>query len=432
MDKKIAIKVENISKTFRIPHEKTNSVLGAIQNTFKEKAFEEFKALDDVSFEVKKGEFFGIIGRNGSGKSTLLKILAGIYQTDKGRIKISGMISPFLELGIGFNPELSGRDNIYLNATVLGMTKKQIDKKFDSIVAFSELERFIDQKLKNYSSGMQVRLAFSVSIHANRDILLMDEVLAVGDSNFQSKCITEFNRYRNLGRTVIIVTHDISVVERYCDRAMLLRNGKIKKIGKANEVTNAYIYDNMSDEEKRIRKNEKEKALWAKKEMEKMKGKELENEKKRIEEEKKKQEEERKNKVAEITAVEFLDKNGEAKNAFETGSAIDIRIDFKVYKKVRLINFGIGIHSISGGNVIGYNTQMDDYKIDMDKNFIILHFDKMPVLTGEYYMNVACWSNIEQEHYDYKPACKTLKMFSVGQKKKYRGFLDVPHKWIME
>ncbi|MFA6160257.1 MAG: Wzt carbohydrate-binding domain-containing protein, partial [Parcubacteria group bacterium] len=156
-----------------------------------------------------------------------------------------------------------------------------------------------------------------------------------------------------------------------------------------------------------------------------------ENAKKRIEDEKKKQEEERKNKVAEIIRVEFLDKNGEAKNTFETGSAIDIRIDFKVYKKVKLINFGIGIHSISGGNIIGYNTQMDDYRIDTDKNFIILHFDKMPVLTGEYYMNVACWSNIEQEHYDYKPACKTLKMFSVGQKKKYRGFLDVPHEWIM-
>ena len=162
MEDNIAISVKNVSKTFKIPHEKVSSLRGAAVSAFKRnKGCEEFKALDDVSFEVKKGEFFGIIGRNGSGKSTLLKILAGIYQTDKGSIKIDGRISPFLELGIGFNPELSGRDNVYLNATVLGLSKKEIDKKFDSIVAFSELERFIDQKLKNYSSGMQVRLAFS-------------------------------------------------------------------------------------------------------------------------------------------------------------------------------------------------------------------------------------------------------------------------------
>ena len=168
MEKDITISVKNVSKTFRIPHEKVTSIKGAVTGVLKRnKGYEEFKALDDVSFEVKKGEFFGIIGRNGSGKSTLLKILAGIYQADKGKVKVNGMISPFLELGIGFNPELSGRDNVYLNATVLGMTKKQIDEKFDSIVKFSELERFIDQKLKNYSSGMQVSLKFNVSTHTN-------------------------------------------------------------------------------------------------------------------------------------------------------------------------------------------------------------------------------------------------------------------------
>ena len=197
MEKDLAIKVENVSKTFRIPHEKITSLQSAFVNAFHKNGYEEFKALDNVSFEVKKGEFFGIIGRNGSGKSTLLKILAGIYIPDQGNVKISGLISPFLELGIGFNLELSGRDNVYLNATVLGLTKKEIDQKFDDIVEFSELRRFIDQKVKNYSSGMQVRLAFSVAIHANRDILLMDEVLAVGDTNFQSKCLEEFNKYRD-------------------------------------------------------------------------------------------------------------------------------------------------------------------------------------------------------------------------------------------
>lgn len=257
IDSQPTIVVRNMSKKFVIPHERIDTLKGKFVNIFRKKSYETFYALDDISFEVKKGEFFGIIGRNGSGKSTLLKILAGIYTPDQGSVVVKGMISPFLELGIGFTPELSGRDNIYLNATVLGLTKKQIDKKFDSIVAFSELERFIDQKLKNYSSGMQVRLAFSVAVHANRDILLLDEVLAVGDSNFQMKCHKEFARYKETGKTVILVSHDVAVVEQYCERAVLLRNGKIGKIGKATEVVSEYIYQNMSDEEKRILEPEK-------------------------------------------------------------------------------------------------------------------------------------------------------------------------------
>jgi ABC-2 type transport system ATP-binding protein len=242
LDKDIAIRVEHLSKTFRIPHEKVSSLRGAFVGMFQGKrTFEEFQALDDVSFEVKKGEFFGIIGRNGSGKSTLLKILAGIYQPDKGKVTVNGMISPFLELGIGFNPELSGRDNVYLNATVLGLTKKQIDKKFNDIVAFSELERFIDQKLKNYSSGMQVRLAFSVAIHANRDILLMDEVLAVGDSVFQQKCLQAFKQFRKVGRTVLLVTHDIETAQNFCDRVMSVKNGKLMRIGDPKSVGTDYL-----------------------------------------------------------------------------------------------------------------------------------------------------------------------------------------------
>ena len=239
-----AISVKNVSKKFFIPHDRVNTLKGAFVNILHRKSSESFYALKDISFEVGKGEFFGIIGRNGSGKSTLLKILAGVYTNDTGSISINGRISPFLELGIGFNPELSGRDNIYLNATVLGLTKKQIDGKFDSIVAFSELERFIDQKLKNYSTGMSVRLAFSVAIHANREILLMDEVLAVGDTNFQKKCINEFEKYKALDRTVILVTHDIEIVKKYCDRALLLEDGEISKIGNVNEVCNEYINKN--------------------------------------------------------------------------------------------------------------------------------------------------------------------------------------------
>ncbi len=405
----IAISVKGVSKTFRIPHEKISSVKGAVLGAFKNKSYEEFKALDDVSFEVKKGEFFGIIGRNGSGKSTLLKVLAGIYQADKGKVEINGMISPFLELGIGFNPELSGRDNVYLNATVLGMTKKQIDEKFDSIVKFSELERFIDQKLKNYSSGMSVRLAFSVSIHANRDILLMDEVLAVGDSNFQSKCLTEFNKYRDVGRTVVIVTHDTSVVERYCDRAMLLRNGKIVEIGKADKVSNKYVFDNMSDEEKRFAEESSEESNKKNTILEKAKDV---------------------YKKAEILDVKFLDKEGKSKNSFKTGDSIDVKIFFKVIEENIILNFGFGVHSVEGGQVFGYTTDADKFKVNTNKNFVILQFESIPLLKGDYFINVSCFRSVGEICYDFKPKYRKLGIFSKGKTNNYVGLVNIKHEWL--
>lgn len=230
-----AIKVSDVSKSFVIPHEPINSVRGAFVNIFHAKTYETFNALDGVSFDVARGEFFGIIGRNGSGKSTLLKILAGIYPPDSGKVTVNGAISPFLELGVGFNPELSGRDNVYLNGTVLGLRKKEIDAKFDEIVAFAELERFIDQKLKNYSSGMQVRLAFSVAIHTNRDILLMDEVLAVGDAAFQEKCRAVFLRLKSEGKTIVLVTHGMGQVEEFCDRVAVIHQGRLAYIGTTPE-----------------------------------------------------------------------------------------------------------------------------------------------------------------------------------------------------
>jgi len=406
LDKKneIAISVKNVSKTFRIPHERITSLRGAAVSLFKKKTYEEFKALDDVSFEVKKGEFFGVIGRNGSGKSTLLKILAGIYEADKGRVKVNGMISPFLELGIGFNPELSGRDNIYLNATVLGMSKKEIDKKFDSIVKFSELERFIDQKLKNYSSGMQVRLAFSVSIHANREILLMDEVLAVGDTNFQSKCIREFIKYKETGKTVVLVTHDIATVQQYCDRVMLLRNGNVINIGNAEDVSNEYIHWNIADKEKNtISKKEKIKS-----------GSNIAH-----------------TKVVEIMDLKLLDINGVERTVFKTGEYMDMKIEFKMNKKnIDLLNVGIGFHSILGGQVFGYNTQMDKFLIKNHKNSIVLRFKEMPILKGSYYLNVVCFGNIEHDYYDLRTNFREVEFLSDGIKNNYKGFVDIEHEWL--
>jgi len=235
------IKVENISKTFRIPHEKRETVREHLFSFFKPLEYETFQALKNISFEVKSGEWLGIMGPNGSGKSTLLKILAGIYLPDSGKIEMKGKAVPFLELGVGFNPELSARDNIFLNAIILGMTKSEVAKKFTNIVQFAEIERFLDTKLKNFSSGMQVRLAFSIAIQIESDIYILDEVLAVGDAAFQKKCQEEFTRMKKLGKTVLLVSHDMETIRRYCHRAIWLDKGEIKEHGEVEKVINAYL-----------------------------------------------------------------------------------------------------------------------------------------------------------------------------------------------
>lgn len=234
------IEGKNISKTFRIPHEKAMTMKQAAFGLFSKKSYTEFRALQNVSFNISEGEFFGIIGRNGSGKSTLLKIIAGIYMLDSGELNIKGKISPFLELGVGFNPELSGKENIFLNGAILGLSRKEIAEKFDEIVDFSELKDFIDQKLKNYSSGMQVRLAFSVAIHAHAPIILLDEVLAVGDLSFQEKCFKIFNEMKKSKKTIIFVSHDMSAMQKFCDRVLLLDKGVALKIDKPEKIIQEY------------------------------------------------------------------------------------------------------------------------------------------------------------------------------------------------
>jgi ABC-2 type transport system ATP-binding protein len=242
MEANIAITVKSVSKTFRIPQKKMDSLRTFFVNIFDKNVYQQYRVLDNISFEVKKGEFLGIIGRNGSGKSTLLKILAGVYSGDYGEVHINGRISPFLELGLGFNPQLSGRDNIYLNSTILGLSPEDIDDKFDSIVGFAEIEKFIDQQTKNYSSGMKARLAFSVAIHSNRDILLLDEVLAVGDISFSKKCFEVFRYFKNNGRTIILVTHSMDMVKQFCDRVLILDQSKIVNSGDPEQMVRQYSH----------------------------------------------------------------------------------------------------------------------------------------------------------------------------------------------
>jgi ABC-2 type transport system ATP-binding protein len=248
MENEIAIKVENVSKTFKLPHEKNTSIKGTVVNFYKRKnTFEQQKALDNVTFEVRKGEFFGIVGRNGSGKSTLLKMLAGIYTPTQGSIKVNGKLTPFIELGVGFNAELTGRENVYLNGALLGFNRAEMQEMYEEIVEFAELERFMDQKLKNYSSGMQVRLAFSIAIRARTDILLIDEVLAVGDEAFQRKCFKYFDELKKQSKTVVFVSHDMSAFEKYCDRGILINSGNLVYSGEPFLISAEYKMLNAID-----------------------------------------------------------------------------------------------------------------------------------------------------------------------------------------
>jgi len=239
-DRDLAIRVEHLSKRFRIPLDRSATLKHRLTHWRSASRYRILEALLDVSFEVQAGEFLGIIGHNGSGKSTLLKILSRIYRPDDGVVSIEGRVSPFLELGVGFNPELTARENIFLSGAILGLSRPELHRRLDEIIGFAELEQFVDHKLKNFSSGMQVRLAFSLAIQAHAEILMMDEVLAVGDAPFQQKCFDVFNRYKREGRTVVLVTHELGAVTTYCDRALLLDHGRLVADGDTADVTAQY------------------------------------------------------------------------------------------------------------------------------------------------------------------------------------------------
>lgn len=241
-DKEVII-VKNISKRFKIPHEKKNTLFENIASVLKgnlKSDYEEFWVLKDISFSVMKGETLGIIGENGSGKSTLLKLIANVIWPEIGSITVNGKIAPFLELGVGFQQELTAKDNIYLYGAIMGLTKKEINKKYDEIIDFAELKKFEDSKLKNFSSGMYLRLAFSTAIATNPDIFLIDEVLAVGDEPFQEKCLLKFEEFKNEGKTIILVSHNLDLINNICDQSLLLNNGKIVYTGKSQKVISEY------------------------------------------------------------------------------------------------------------------------------------------------------------------------------------------------
>jgi ABC-type polysaccharide/polyol phosphate transport system ATPase subunit len=236
-----AIEVEGLEKTFRIPEHRVSTLKEKALHPLRRTRYSELRVLRDVSFRILEGEFFGILGRNGSGKSTLLKCLAGIYGTDSGSMTVTGRLAPFIELGVGFNPDLTAVENVAINAVMMGATPSEARARFPDVIEFAELEDFVDLKLKNYSSGMQVRLAFATMVQSDADVMLIDEVLAVGDAAFQEKCFAVFDDLRARGKTIVLVTHDMRLVDRFCDRAMVIHDGRIDSIGDPERIAQRYL-----------------------------------------------------------------------------------------------------------------------------------------------------------------------------------------------
>lgn len=341
-----AIKVAHLHKEFLLPHQRKTSIKQAFVNIGRKNYKTRQKVLDGIDFEIKKGEFFGIVGRNGSGKSTLLKILAGVYHPSAGSVHINGELTPFIELGVGFNPELSGRDNVYLNGALLGFSRKDMDAMYDEIVAFSELDQFMDQKLKNYSSGMQVRLAFSIAIKAHNDILIFDEVLAVGDEAFQQKCIDVFEQYKANKQTVILVTHDMETVRRFCTRAMLVDKGKIVEIGNPRKVAEIYSRLNQDSIDKDVEQaNQKERKSNLK--------------------------------------ATILSSAGKKKQSFAVGEPMTVKIEWT--KLPAMESLGVNIFKESGEHITGVNTRFSKLKKWQDKQEVLVDFD-LNIAKGKYYL----------------------------------------------
>lgn len=367
-DKKIVISVDNVHKSFRLPKEKHTSAKQAFLGIFKKKHYVEQRILKGVSFEVSEGDFFGIVGRNGSGKSTLLKILAGIYTYDSGSVEITGKVSPFLELGVGFNPELTGWENIYLNGALLGLTRKEIDEKIDKIIEFSELREFMDQKLKNYSSGMQVRLAFSVAIHAHAPIILLDEVLAVGDIKFQQKCFEVFEDLKNQGRTIVFVTHSMDSVKRFCNKAMVIDNGKIAYLGDPNLAAEVYFKKNdLSSAE--LEDSSHNKRRYG-------------------------------NKNCEISAYEI---RGLKNETVISGERFRFKASIKINKDVENLTVALYLRETPNENLYGINTYTEGYQFPMLKKASVVELifeDIMPFTPGNYFLSVACSRQLSLDDYE--------------------------------
>ncbi|MDQ1485885.1 MAG: type transport system ATP-binding protein [Actinomycetota bacterium] len=373
----IAVRVENVSKRFRLYHERNQSLKAAMLRGGRAK-YDEFWALKDVSLEVPTASTFGLIGQNGSGKSTLLKCIARILRPDAGSITVNGKVSALLELGAGFHQELSGRENVYLNGSILGLARKQIDAKFDEIVDFAGLEKFIDTPVKNYSSGMYVRLGFSVAINVDPDVLLVDEVLAVGDENFQRKCAEKFADLRDAGKTIVVVSHGLDIVRTMCERAAWLEYGVLKDSGTPAELIDKYVETTHIDRTATASGG----SRWGSGEIA-------------------------------VTSVQLLDADGEPTLWVHTGQPATLRFNYVAREPVVRPVLGFGIHSIDGVHATGVNSRdtLVPETVEGPGHFDFV-MSRMPLTPGSYDVTVAIVDHSNLHTFDFQT--KAVR-FDVGR-----------------
>ncbi|NOR12774.1 MAG: ATP-binding cassette domain-containing protein [Candidatus Aminicenantes bacterium] len=365
-------------------------------------------ALDNVSFKVEKGTTFGVIGENGSGKSTLLKVITGIAKPTSGSVRVDGKISALIELGAGFHPEISGRENVFINGIMLGLSKKEITEKFENIVRFAELEEFIDAPVKTYSSGMHMRLGFSIAINVNPDILLIDEVLAVGDASFVPKCLDRIDDFRRRKKTILFVSHDLSTVEKICDRVIWLKHGKIQTMGEPKRVVDAYIQDVAEKQEEDFERRQQE-----------------------VEAEEKFEEERRENRWGkreiEIKKVRLKGLDGTEKHVYSPDEGMVIEMDVLAYSQIKDFAFGIGIYNPKGICCYGTNTQLEEFKAQSveGEGQVVCQIEKLGLINGTYYLDVAIHKK-DGYPYDYH---RNLYSFLISSTKKDVGILRPKHSW---
>jgi len=404
-----AIQFENVSKRFILHHARPRSfqelVIGAL---WRSRSREELWALNDVSFEVQRGETLGIIGPNGSGKSTILKLITRILEPTSGRITVDGKVSALIELGAGFHPDLTGRENVYLNGSILGLSQGQMDARFKEIVTFAELERFINVPLKHYSSGMYMRLGFAIAINVEPDILLIDEVLAVGDESFQKKCLAKIEELKNQGKTMVFVSHALETVRKLCDQAIWLEQGEIQSVGNPDKV----IYDYLDDLRRKegVALDEKHRHLRYELEEQQLENRWGSGE-------------------VEIYDVQLLGGDGEERHVYQTGDAMIVVLYYEVKEPIADLALGVGIHRSDGLHIHGTNTFAKGihYDVGVGKGVVELEYGELPLSTGSYAVSVGVWPGDKwQLPYDMHNRMYPFSVWGAEDE----GLIALPHRWL--